>query len=405
MDIVPILSALKRQKTAAALITIEIALCCAIVCNALFLIVERLQRSQVDSGIAIDELVFVNTTGSGDGTDAGVRAREDLAVLAELPGVKSAAITNMIPFGGSSWNSSIRLEQDDQHSVVNAGSYYGTEDFLETMGVQLVAGRDFLPEEYVDFEALIQGEQENPRVIIITEDLARTLYGTTDVLGKTFFTGGDPSTIVGIVARLIRPNFRNDPAHGGDSMILPVRLSTAYGRFVIRVQPDKAEEVLKAAREKLRELAPNRIVLSSSTLPQLRSEYFKQDQVMAWLLVAVVVSLLVVTALGIVGLASFWVQRRRRQIGIRRALGATRTQILRYFQVENFLLVSIGVVFGMAAAYAINAWMMRAYELPHLPWWYLPVGTVVLWILGQLAVLAPALRAASVSPAIATRSV
>ena len=126
---------------------------------------------------------------------------------------------------------------------------------------------------------------------------------------------------------------------------------------------------------------------------------------MAWLLLSVIVALLVVTALGIVGLASFWVQQRTKQIGVRRALGATRGQILRYFQTENFLLASIGIALGMVLAYGLNQLLMSRYELPRLPLAYLPIGAVALWLLGQVAVFWPARRAASVPPAIATRSV
>ena len=124
---------------------------------------------------------------------------------------------------------------------------------------------------------------------------------------------------------------------------------------------------------------------------------------MASLLVAVCVALLVVTALGIVGLASFWVQQRSRMIGIRRALGATRGQILRYFQAENLLLTSLGIGLGMALAYAINLALMAHYELPRLPLVYLPIGALALWALGQLAVLGPALRAAALPPVVVMR--
>ena len=126
---------------------------------------------------------------------------------------------------------------------------------------------------------------------------------------------------------------------------------------------------------------------------------------MAWLLVAVIVALLVVTALGIVGLASFWVAQRTKQIGVRRALGATRGQVLRYFQTENFLLATVGIALGMLMAYGINLMLMDRYELPRLPAMYLPVGAVALWLLGQVAVFGPARKAASVPPAVATRSV
>jgi putative ABC transport system permease protein len=122
------------------------------------------------------------------------------------------------------------------------------------------------------------------------------------------------------------------------------------------------------------------------------------------MLVAIMGVLLVVTALGVGGLASFWVQQRTKQIGVRRALGATRRDILRYFQVENFLLASGGIVLGMLLAYAGNLLLMNAFELARLPWIYLPAGAALLWLLGQLAVLGPALRAASIPPVVATRS-
>ncbi|MBA3485877.1 MAG: FtsX-like permease family protein, partial [Lysobacter sp.] len=94
-----------------------------------------------------------------------------------------------------------------------------------------------------------------------------------------------------------------------------------------------------------------------------------------------------------------------KQIGIRRALGATRGQILRYFQTENVLLATLGIVLGMLLAYGINMLLMQHYELPRLPAMYLPVGAIALWLLGQIAVYGPARRAAQVPPAVATRSV
>jgi putative ABC transport system permease protein len=86
-------------------------------------------------------------------------------------------------------------------------------------------------------------------------------------------------------------------------------------------------------------------------------------------------------------------------------LGATRADIVHYFQTENFLIVTFGIMAGMALAYGLSLWLMMHYELPRLPVFYLPVGAVALWLIGQAAVLGPALRAASVPPVVATRSV
>src|SRR5690606_8776475 len=169
----------------------------------------------------------------------------------------------------------------------------------------------------------------------------------------------------------------------------------------------RRQEVLDTAVAAMRGNGSDRIILEENTrtFEELRNEYYQAPRAMAWLLGIVCVALLLITALGIIGLASFWVQQRTKQIGVRRALGATRGQIVRYFQTENFLLASIGIGLGMLLAFAINQALMGRYELARLPLYYLPAGAVLLWLLGQLAVYVPARRAASIPPATATRSV
>jgi putative ABC transport system permease protein len=177
------------------------------------------------------------------------------------------------------------------------------------------------------------------------------------------------------------------------------------GRYIIRVaDPARRDEVMKQALATLEKNDPNRLVWTNLTLEEKRAKNFANDRDMIGLLLIVSGLLLLVTAVGIIGLASFWVQQRTKQIGIRRALGATRGQILRYFQTENFLLAGIGIVLGMLLAYSLNYWLMGRYELPRLPLLYLPVGAVLLWVIGQIAVFGPARRAASIPPAVATRS-
>jgi putative ABC transport system permease protein len=112
-----------------------------------------------------------------------------------------------------------------------------------------------------------------------------------------------------------------------------------------------------------------------------------------------------VTALGIVGLTSFWVARRKRQIGIRRALGATRLAIVRYFLVENALLCLSGVLLGAIVAQGLNIWLWRHYGVSRLPAWELWLCAFVVILLGQIAATMPALRAAKVAPTQALRSV
>jgi putative ABC transport system permease protein len=407
MDIRPILSTLRRHKTASALIVLEIALSCAIICNAVFLISQRLERMHRPTGMADSELVRINIAGIGKADDPAALAKQDIAALRAIPGVKAAAALNQVPFDHSSWNSSVSLQPKQDVPNLDASTYLG-KDLVQAMGLRLVEGRDFTADEYVDWESFSKPDSKlTIPAVIVTRDVAQKLFPGQSAVGKLIYSWNPndvPHRVVGVVDRLIRPNDNGGPAEAGYSVILPLS-DTTMGRFLLRTDPARRDEVLKAAVAALEENSNRRIVLGQDTFDQIKADYYLQDRNMAWLLLAVIVALLVVTALGIVGLASFWVQQRTKQIGVRRALGATRGQILRYFQTENFLLATLGIVLGMLGAYGINQLLMGAYELPRLPAFYLPVGALVLWLLGQASVLGPARRAAAVPPAVATRSV
>ncbi|HEY5952240.1 MAG TPA: FtsX-like permease family protein [Kofleriaceae bacterium] len=405
MDILPIISTLRRHRTAAALIVIEIALTCAIVCNSLFLIRERMARMDASSGIVESELLRVSAGGIGERADARAITDQDLVALRSIPGVKLAATTNMLPFGGSSWNSSISTVPEDPNRPVNAAMYMGSPDLLETFGVRLVMGRDFTPEEYVDLED-VQAQRVHVPSIIITKGVADKLFPGTSPLGKGLYVWGkEPITVVGVIDHIARPNEANGPDIGQYAMIMPVKVPFTLSDYILRVDPARQSEVLAAVDGALDKVDPNRVLNNRQRYSEVRSEYFAKDRSMAYLLAGVSLALLIITALGIVGLASFWVQQRTRQIGIRRALGATRGDILRYFQTENFILATLGIVLGMGLTYGINLWLMSTYKVARLPSSFLPIGATLLYLLGQIAVLGPALRAAAIPPAIATRTV
>jgi len=411
MDIRPILSTLMRHKTAASLIVIEIALTCAIICNALFMISDRLNQIREISGLAENELVRVQILSIGSDADQAARTRTDLASLRAIPGVKDATVLNQVPFVNSSWNSGVRLAQEQQQSTLSATTYMAEDQFVETLGLKLVAGRDFNPEEYRDAASLLDGltDDDSVPVAIITRSMANKLFPGEDPIGKAFYSWSDqPTRVVGVVEHLVRPSQMGGPSAREYSMVFPLRPHyNLGGNYVIRTDPERRDEVLAAAKKVLQANGADRIILddNSKTVEQLRREFYQAPRAMAWLLGIVCVFLLLITALGIIGLASFWVQQRTKQIGVRRALGATRGQILRYFQTENFLLATIGIALGMLLAFAINQLLMGKYEMARLPLFYLPAGAVLLWALGQLAVFAPARRAASIPPAVATRSV
>ena len=407
MDIVPILASLRRHKITALLLILEIALTCAIVCNAVFLITQRMDRMDMPSGVAEHELLHLRLANIGATKDEKARTAEDLAVLRQIPGVTEVASVNQVPFGNSSWNSGIKLDPSQKTSTLNMTTYYG-ENAAQALGVRLVAGRLLGPDDYMDYDEVVKRVQAGdtkrlPSVLVITQALAERLWPGQSALGRQIYLGGEvPLRVVGVVKTLVRPSIWDDSV-AQYSALMPVRVFD--NNYVIRTAPAERERVLKAAVAALKKADPRRVVISKHIWDDMRHSFFQNDRAMATLLAGVCVALLVVTALGIVGLGSFWVAQRRRQIGVRRALGATRGNILHYFQTENFLLATIGIALGMVLAYGINLFLMQHYELPRLPAIYFPIGAISLWAIGQLAVLGPALRAAAVPPVVATRSV
>ncbi len=405
MHFFPILSTLRRHRTAAALIVLEIAFTCAIVSNALFLIRERLTRMDLPSGILESEVLRVTVSGIGTQADAKSLTAQDLVALRGIPGVKFAANTIMVPFGNSSWNTDISTVPDDPDRPINAAMYFGSADLLEAFGVRLIAGRDFNVDEYADFDD-VQAQKVKMPSIIITKGIADRLFPGQNALGKgVYVIGNDPLIVVGIVDHIARPNDSGGASSDTYAMFLPVTIPYTMGAYVLRVDPARRSEVLAQVDATLDKVDPNRVLINRNTYDEIRRDYFRQDRAMAYLLAGVSIALLIITALGVVGLASFWVQQRTRQIGIRRALGATKGDILRYFQTENFILVTLGIVLGMGLTYGINLWLMSTYKVARLPASFLPIGATLLYVLGQAAVLAPALRAAAIPPAIATRTV
>ena len=404
MDILPILATFRRHKITALLIVLEIALTCAIVCNAVFLISQRVHRVDLPSGVAEHELVQVQVVDIGDRPDAKARGEEDLAALRAIPGVKSVARINQLPFTDSSWNNNIFLSATQKQPTLDATLYFGI-NVLQTLGTRLTEGRDFNPDEYAEYRDVLRDPKLTPPVVIITRALAQKLWPGESALGQTiYFDPQTPMQVIGVVADLIRPSLSGGDDAAQWTTVVPLRFSGG-GSYALRTDPGQRQRVIKAAVTALKALDPKRIIRQQRTLDDARAEFFQADRAMAGMLLGVILAVLLVTGLGIVGLASFWVAQRRRTIGIRRALGATRGDILRYFQTENFLIVTFGILLGMVLAYGLSLWLMAHYEMPRLPVAYLPIGAIVLWLIGQAAVLGPAMRAAAVPPVVATRSV
>jgi len=411
IQIRPVLAALRRHKAGTVLIALQIALTLAIVCNALFIIHQRLGNLSATSGV--DEAnVFVianmwaDTDRSTSQVDAQVRA--DLIALRQLPAVRDATPASGYPLRGGGWDNFVTMTPDQVKPTTDAAVYTGDEHFVDTLGLKLVAGRNFRPDEVM---VMGTGQAITPPTAIVSKALADRLFPDGNALGKSFYAmGATPSTIVGIVDPLHRQGVDQwSNTYAGQALIWPMRADDSRGiYYIVRARPGQLADAMHEAPKALYAQSRLRIIDPKDGIQDyaaIRHKAYDSDRGMVILMGIISVVLLAITAAGIVGLTSFWVGQRRKQIGVRRALGARQRDILAYFLTENCLISASGTVLGIVLAFAFNLWTVTRFAMDRMSMAYVVAGVVVLVLLGQAATLAPALRASRVSPVEATRSV
>jgi putative ABC transport system permease protein len=402
----PILSAMTRHKAGVFLIAMQIALTLAIAANVIFVISQRIAYLSRPSGIDEANIVIVDNHWVGALTPAEVQARTaaDLAMLRNLPEVADAYADYSYPAAGpiaSVWAVNLTAEQASPTSF--SEPYYADDHTLATYGVRLVSGRNFISSELLS-GTRTDKTQAGP--IIVTQDLANKVFPNETALGKVVYISSEPHTIVGVIANMEVPAV-STRSFAYRSILSPTRLADADGdQYIVRAKPGQAELLRRSLATSLFALSRMRIideVEGVQAFHALRNKAYSRDSGLVILLSTACIILMLATTGGIVGVTIFWVGERHRQIGVRRALGATKTDILAYILAENFLIAAGGIIVGSILAFAANLALMHYLQMASLPVAYIAIGGALMLILGQFAALSPARRAARVSPMEATR--
>jgi len=402
MEFRPILSAMLRNKTGVLLVGLQIALTLAVVANAVFIIMQRIERINQPHGIDSPNLIFAQSYGFGPNYDNRETIRADLDLLRSTPGVVAATAINGIPMSSGGSASKFLPTPDTQQTGTSANYYEIDQQGVDALGVKMLEGRTFSEQE-IQYNPNSSNSDFVPAVIM-TRDVAKDMFGDEPALGKTVYDGlGQSAVVVGVIENMLNAwiSFEK-PSH----VILEPRMpSGPVVKYAIRTEPGRRDALIPEIERKLSESNMHRAVNFVRPHDYYVERIYRSDHRMVVFLSVIIVLMISVTALGIVGLASFHVSVRTKQIGTRRAVGARRVDIIRYFMIENWLLTTGGVILASILAFGFGQWLSSAYSLPRLQPVYVISGVVLLWILGQLAVFVPARRAAAIPPAIATRTV
>jgi putative ABC transport system permease protein len=398
----PILSALARNRTGAILIALEIAIALAVMVNATWIVAQRVHAIDKPTGIDPRNTFELAIAGFSTHFDYGSSQHEDLAYLRSLPGVIAATASSAIPLAPFGQGDAIRLQPGELGRRFWVRSMQVSADALETLGVRVLAGRDFTPTEIrPDSANLSQPASE----VLVTQSLAHKLFPHGSAVGRIVYgSGTSPMTIIGVTSNFIGSVF--DSPDGYDQLLYPQEPG-GYGDYIclVRTQPGKATALMHTAELHLANANPNRVIFDVHTLEYYKQQMDAENRNMAIFLTTVTALILAVTCLGIFGLTAYNVSTRTKQIGTMRAVGARRRDVVTYFLTENAIILCTGILLGCLLALGVGSWLSSAYALPRLDLSYLAVGVVALAAIGQLAAWHPARRAAAVPPSVATQTI
>jgi putative ABC transport system permease protein len=414
MNVGPILRSMRHNRTRVVLVVLEIAMTLAIVTNCVDVILAERAKMDQRSGFDDDNIVHLyERPFSQEFKDEQVLGRiipQDLKTIAAVPGVKAVANTSFQLWEGGGSSTGVK-PLGEVKEPVSTQTYFGSEGIMDALGVHIVEGRAFQASDYGR-----PGEPRPARVAIVSKALADDLFPGQSAVGKSIQQASDAThgieegrTIVGVMEAFFNPwgiGAGNGDLLGPRAMFEPSYIGS-YERgmiYLIRTEPGATSSVVAEVEKRLAAANGGR-VFEFLSVPEKKARWFAPNKIAVTTMTCIIVVLVLVTALGLLGLTSLSVAERTRQIGVRRALGATRGDIVAHFLLENGLITAAGLVLGVASAYGLNVLLVSQVSDVKLTWPLVAAGVGLLAINGVLATLPAALRASLVPPSSATRTV
>jgi putative ABC transport system permease protein len=413
-----ILSTFRQSKTGTILLVIQAAFTFAVLVN-IYAMVDSYTSQVVSESGYVDEDSLIGVTlfqydqEESNAETIGIwrnQIERDLSTIRSTPGVREVAMAeNGIPFQNSfrinNFDTIRRLEQDPGSSVPNT-RYTADVNSISLLGLEIIAGRNFTLND-VSWVSSI--ETRGGPSVIITKTLAEVLFPDEEAVGKQVaLQSGHVLTVIGVVklakavywapyddyASFVAGRLQNNQSYlvrlereasGSDFASAKARTMQALSRDL--VDSDLEREVKVETLDELKKMNLGRFIIINSIVG------------------GVAVLLVLVSALGNYGQVSYAALRRTKQIGIRRALGATRQYVFNYFLIENLVISCLGMFIGLFLMVGLNSVIINAMGYGQFKWQHIVTSMVFMLLLSFVSSLLPIMKAMRISPAIATRSV
>jgi putative ABC transport system permease protein len=386
-----------------ALVVLQVALSLMLVVGAGLMLTTFFKLETVDPGFKPEHILLTSVDIRNGHYPQERRVavyREMLEHLRTIPGVLSASDSTGTPISGSFWNEDLQIEGYTSKSQDDTLVYFNqvSDGYFDTMGIQLVAGRDFNAHD----------TPESPKVAIINQTAADRYFAGQNPIGKRYREDfgnkmGDPVEIIGVVKDAKYGTLREEIlpcAYVTASQVAKPRESVT---FELRVAAGAPTSVVSAVKSAIAEV--NRDVsLQFKALAVQVDESLARERLLATLSGFFGALALLLAMIGLYGVMSYNVARRRNEIGIRMALGAEQSRVLRMVLREVAILIGAGLAIGLGAAIGTTRFVESfLYGMKPNDPWTLTLAACVLALVAALAGFLPARRASRQDPMTALR--
>ena len=336
-------------------VVLQFALTLVLLAGAGLLLRSIRHLSQVNPGFEADNLISfrVGLSPSFTSTAAGTRMayQQLLERLRSIPGVSAADLSNLAPLSGGDNSGPFWIGPTQTTSLPDAphALYFWTgPDYLQTMGIPLLRGRFFSQDDQLG----------SAKVVVIDQVLAKTFFPNEDPVGKTLTVGHwGTARIIGVAGHVRYWGLDDSGSYNPRQIYIPAyqlpdyMVSDFFKNLVLLVRsPLPASDIVPAIRRVVYESGPDQPVYDIKTIEDIERESMASRRLPILLLSAFAGLALLLAAVGIYGVVSYSATRRVREIGIRMALGASRSDVFRMVLGHGFRMAAIGVIVGVVAA-------------------------------------------------------
>jgi putative ABC transport system permease protein len=392
-----------RERTRKVLLVAEVALALVLLIGAGLMLRTVFQLTHVDMGFKTENLLSMRFILSGDAYNPERRrafSSECLAQLEATPGVESAALTLSLPlFQGSGWQS-VFITGDksvpESKDLPSAAFTPVSSNYFDVMGIRLLAGRMFNEADTAT----------STPVVVVNQTLARRLWPGEDPVGKRLKQGfAEDKTpwreVMGVVSDVRQNGIDRDPPM---QVYIPLQQEPMRSLIVVARTAGDPLAMASMIEERIHSIDKDLPVFNVRTMDQLLDESIAQQQLAMALLGGFALLALMLAAMGIYGVMSYAVTQRTHEIGVRMAMGAQPSDVLRLVVGQGLTLALIGVAVGISAALAMTRLMasMLFGVSSTDPLTFISISLLLIAV-AALACYVPARRAARVDPMVALR--